>query len=150
MIDVIFGGTQLCVLLHFGPGDTRCGYHNNHRFIMPKDNVSKVTLWEQNSFENIMCEFHAVLSKTGGMAISVRIFLNTPRINRLKCYWTFFGTMKLCFRQAKFELLWFNCSTRPRGYKTWVQSQTQNKAQWLTACGHVSTSSQSLRFILSF
>ena len=39
--------------------------------------------------------------------------------------------------------------TRPRGYKTWVQSQTQNKAQWLAACGHKSTSSQSLRFVLS-
>ena len=39
--------------------------------------------------------------------------------------------------------------TRPRGYKTWVRSQTQNKAQWLAACGHVSASSQSLRFILS-
>ena len=38
---------------------------------------------------------------------------------------------------------------RPRGYKTGVQSQTQNKAQWLAACGHVSASSQSLRFILS-
>ena len=38
---------------------------------------------------------------------------------------------------------------RPRGYKTWVQYQTQNKAQWLAACGHVSASSQSLRFILS-
>ena len=22
----------------------------------------------------------------------------------------------------------------PRGYKTWVQSQAQNKAQWLAAC----------------
>ena len=32
---------------------------------------------------------------------------------------------------------------------SWVHSQTQNKAQWLAACGHVSTSSQSLRFILS-
>ena len=40
-------------------------------------------------------------------------------------------------------------SIRPRGYKAWVHSQTQNKAQWLAACGHVSTSSQSLRFILS-
>ena len=40
-------------------------------------------------------------------------------------------------------------SSWPRGYITWVQSQTQNKAQWLSACGHVSTSSQSLRFILS-
>ena len=39
--------------------------------------------------------------------------------------------------------------SRPRGYKTWVQSQTQNKAQWLAACGHVSASRQSLRFILS-
>ena len=28
-------------------------------------------------------------------------------------------------------------------------SQTQNKAQWLVACGHVSASNQSLRFILS-
>ena len=38
---------------------------------------------------------------------------------------------------------------RPRGYKTWVHSQTQNKVQWLAACGHSSASSQSLRFILS-
>ena len=30
-----------------------------------------------------------------------------------------------------------------------VHSQTQNKVQWLAACGHVSASSQSLRFILS-
>ena len=36
----------------------------------------------------------------------------------------------------------------PRGYKTW-DSQTQNKAQWLAACGHVSASNQSLRFILT-
>ena len=34
-------------------------------------------------------------------------------------------------------------------HKTWVQSQTQNKGQWLAACGHVSASSQSLSFILS-
>ena len=27
--------------------------------------------------------------------------------------------------------------TRPRGYKTWVHSQSQIKAQWLAACGHV-------------
>ena len=46
-------------------------------------------------------------------------------------------------------ICWLTSNTRPRGYKTWVQSQTQNKAQWLAACGHVSTSSQSLRFILS-
>ena len=38
---------------------------------------------------------------------------------------------------------------RPRGYKAWVHSQTQNKAQWLAVCGHVSASSQSLRFIFS-
>ena len=37
----------------------------------------------------------------------------------------------------------------PRGYKTRVHSQTQNKAQWLATCRHVSASSQSLRFILS-
>ena len=37
---------------------------------------------------------------------------------------------------------------RPRGYKTCVHSKTQNKALWLAACGHVSASSQSLRFIL--
>ena len=37
----------------------------------------------------------------------------------------------------------------PQGYKVWVHSQTQNKAQWLAVCGHVSASSQSLRFILS-
>ena len=43
-----------------------------------------------------------------------------------------------------------NCLTLwPRGYKTSVQSQTQNKAQWLAACGHVFASSQSLHFILS-
>ena len=38
---------------------------------------------------------------------------------------------------------------RPRGYKTRVHSQPQNKAQWLAACGNVSTISQSLCFILS-
>ena len=38
---------------------------------------------------------------------------------------------------------------RPRGFKTWIHSQTQNKAQWLAACGHVSAGSQSLPFILS-
>ena len=38
---------------------------------------------------------------------------------------------------------------RPRGYKAWVHSQTQNKVQWLADCGHVSAISQSLRFILS-
>ena len=37
----------------------------------------------------------------------------------------------------------------PRGYKTWVHSQTQNKVQWLATCRYVSSSSQSLRFILS-
>ena len=37
----------------------------------------------------------------------------------------------------------------PQGYKTWVHSQTQNTAQWLAACGHMSASSQSLGFILS-
>ena len=41
--------------------------------------------------------------------------------------------------------------TWPRGYKAWVQAQTQNKAQWLAACRHVhvSASSQSLCFISS-
>ena len=39
--------------------------------------------------------------------------------------------------------------TWPRGYSIWVHSQTQNKAQRLADCGHVSASSQSLRFILS-
>ena len=39
--------------------------------------------------------------------------------------------------------------TRPRGYKIWVQSQTQNKAQWFAAWGHLSASSQSLCFNLS-
>ena len=45
--------------------------------------------------------------------------------------------------------LHFSSETTPRGNKTWLQSQTQNKAQWLADCGHVSASSQSLRFILS-
>ena len=43
----------------------------------------------------------------------------------------------------------FTKVARPRGYQTWVHSQTQNKAQWLAACRQVSASSQSLRFILS-
>ena len=42
-----------------------------------------------------------------------------------------------------------NSNHWPRGYKTWVHSQTQNKVQWLAGCGHVSAISQSLRFILS-
>ena len=36
--------------------------------------------------------------------------------------------------------------TRPRGYKTWVHSHTQNKAQWLAACGHVSAAIIALYF----
>ena len=36
----------------------------------------------------------------------------------------------------------------PWGYKIWVQFQTQNKAKWLAACGHMSASNQSLPFIL--
>ena len=40
-------------------------------------------------------------------------------------------------------------TTSPEVYKTWVHSRAQNKVQWLVACGHVSASSQSLRFILS-
>ena len=49
------------------------------------------------------------------------------------------------------HVIWVTRSSksRPRGYKTWVQAQTQNKAQWLAACGHVSANSQSLRFISS-
>ena len=40
-------------------------------------------------------------------------------------------------------------NSRHRGYKTGVHSQTQNKAQGLAAIGHMSASSQSLRFIYS-
>ena len=43
----------------------------------------------------------------------------------------------------------FKAMTWPRGYETWLHSRTQNKPQWLAAWGHVSTSSQSLHFILS-
>ena len=32
---------------------------------------------------------------------------------------------------------WLWTDIRPQGYKTWVQSQTQNKAQWLAACWHI-------------
>ena len=50
-------------------------------------------------------------------------------------------------------MLWLFCladsGDQPRDYKTWVQSKTQYKVQWLPACGHVSASSQSLGFILS-
>ena len=63
-------------------------------------------------------------------------------------------------RQASKQTVWSCCPqllafwsgilpTRPWGYKTWVHSQTQNKAQWLAACGHVSASNQSLFFILN-
>ena len=48
-----------------------------------------------------------------------------------------------------FPLHTFCLEAWPQAYKTLVQSQTQNKAQWLDACGHVSASSQSLPFILS-
>ena len=82
MIDVIFGGTHVCVLLNFGPGVTRWRYHNNHRFIMRTDNVSKVTLSVQNSLSIIMCKFRAVQSKTEGMAASVRVFFEHPSYNR--------------------------------------------------------------------
>ena len=67
--------------------------------------------------------------------------------------WTPFVFWQRCFifRKMKAAL----CINRkipeswPRGYKTWALSQTQNKAQWLAAGGHVSAGSQSLHFILS-
>ena len=43
----------------------------------------------------------------------------------------------------------YNLISQAQRYKTLVESQAQNKAQLLAACGHVSASSQSLRFILS-
>ena len=61
----------------------------------------------------------------------------------------------LSLRCAHIPRFTFSCAlaqlnvVRPRGNKTWVYSLTQNKAQWLAACGHVSAISQSLRFILS-
>ena len=45
---------------------------------MRTDNVSKVTLSVQNSLGIIMCKFRAVLSKTEGMAASVRVFFEHP------------------------------------------------------------------------
>ena len=79
-----------------------------------------------------------------------------------KVYWNISILLKTFINSGK-AVAWLNITTSvlfwhllpdrihtwPRGYKTWVQSQTQNKTQWLAACGHVSASSQSLRFILS-
>ena len=44
-------------------------------------------------------------------------------------------------------LKFYNLEAWSRGYKIWVHSQNQNKVQRLAACGQVSASSQSLRFI---
>ena len=52
-------------------------------------------------------------------------------------------------KNTTFRCIEHVAETRPLGYKTWVHSQTQNKTQWLAACGHVSASSQPLCFILS-
>ena len=54
------------------------------------------------------------------------------------CTLTYFVAVQTCL-----SMTWTRC------YKTWVHSQTQNKAQWLAACGHVFAISQSLHFILS-
>ena len=70
--------------------------------------------------------------------------VNQSRVRwMVKCHW------KNINNAIKWLVSWNQQRTRPRGYKTWVQSQTHNKVQWLAAYGHVSPSSQSLHFILS-
>ena len=61
------------------------------------------------------------------------------------------NSQKIRAKNTSVEPRWTQPKTniRPWGYKAWVHSQTQNKAQWLAVCGHVSASSQSSRFILS-
>ena len=47
---------------------------------------------------------------------------------------SFYEQMKC---HAKLSWAWkkfYNLGVWPRGYKTWVQSQTQNKVHWLAAC----------------
>ena len=68
---------------------------------MRTDNVSKVTLSIQNSLGIIMCKFHAVQSKTEGMAASVRVFLNTPRTCKLLIFY-FYCIMILLFYRLEF------------------------------------------------
>ena len=63
-----------------GPGVTTQRYYNNRRLIMLEANCIKFSLDIQNSLGIILCKFHAFQSKTEGMAASVRVFLNTPRI----------------------------------------------------------------------
>ena len=67
----------------------------------------------------------------------------------IKHPWKYLVVRMLLWRCADWSKV-MSCTSwvgrsRPRGYKTRVHSQTQNKAQWLAACGHVSASSQSLR-----
>ena len=52
---------------------TQC-YDNNRRLIMFEVSCIKFSLEIQNSLGIIMCKFRAVLSKTEGMAASVRVF----------------------------------------------------------------------------
>ena len=63
-----------------GPGVPTVRYHNNGRLIMLEVNCIKFSLGKQNSLGMIMGKFHALQSKTEGMAASVRVFLEHLRI----------------------------------------------------------------------
>ena len=70
------------------------------------------------------------------------VTIRGPSLLKL-CSCSHIAIMALCLFLA---VLWVG----PRSViVAFSHSQTQNKSQWLAACGHVSASSQSLRFILS-
>ena len=67
------------------PGVAIQRYHNNGRLIMLEVNCIKFSLDIQKSLGIIMCKFHAFQSKTEGMAVSVRVFLEHPSYKDTGC-----------------------------------------------------------------
>ena len=64
------------------------------------------------------------------------------------CLWTRVRKQPMIVLYFEFEneLKFYNLEARSLNYKTWVHSQTQNKVQWLAACGQASDGI----FVLSF
>ena len=73
------------------------------------------------------------LRRTNSVPFQGRSESHLLSVSRAKAAWN-------CLLQKKTVCV-LDWQTRPRGYETWVHSQTQNKAHWLVACGHASSQS---------
>ena len=74
------------------------------------------------------------LGRSAGWSTPLLFAIPVDKFSRVRA-------ITLSLLTVTFVVCWFglrseptDCQSRHRGYTTWVQTQTQNKAQWLAAC----------------